>query len=269
MGTMGCQSSKGKARLVGSLVLAGFLAGLAWGQDGDAKPDKKRTRMSEETRAKLAEVRREVKQIDLSDALKLVPGIFKRENRHFELVGEMKKSQDAGGDITELLKQGRDLKRAALKDYNRVLKKHKSKYVGISEAEVYKRLRAARFEDVSYEDEWLVNILDDLEDSCRINIELDARIYKFNTATFEFEKTTARAMLQMMADALLFKWVIRGDTLYVYKERNEILFGAAWRKQQRAIKKARRAALKQAKKEAEKEAREGKGASDAERGAGR
>ena len=51
-----------------------------------------------------------------------------------------------------------------------------------------------------YEEEWLVNILDDLEESVGINIELDARIYKYDTVSFDFEQTSARAMLQMMGD---------------------------------------------------------------------
>ena len=103
-----------------------------------------------------------------------------------------------------------------------------------------------------YEDEWLVNILDDLEESCKINIEIDARIYKFDTVTFDFEKTSARAMLQMMGDALLFKWMVRGDTLYVYKERHEVLFGGEWLRKKKAAFHARKKALEEAMKEAEK-----------------
>jgi len=254
---MGTERSKGRRRLAGALVLAAFLGGLAWGQDGDASGKKdKHAHLSKETRERLAKVRREVKQLDLDDALKLVPRILERENRHVELVREMKKVQSAGGDITPLLKKGRELKLAALEDYNRVLKKHKSEFTGISEKEVHERLRTSRFRDVYYEDEWLVNILDDLEEACRINIEIDARVYKFDTVSFEFERVTARAMLQMMADALMFKWIVRGDTLYVYKERNEILFGAEWRKKKKEIAKLRKKALEKAEKEAEKEALE-------------
>ena len=76
-------------------------------------------------------------------------------------------------------------------------------------------------------------------------IEMDARVYKFDSVTFDFESTSARAMLQMMADELLYKWIVRGDTLYVYKERNEVLFGQKWlrnkKRAERARKKAREA----------------------------
>ncbi|MHC5052800.1 MAG: hypothetical protein ACYTGK_19600, partial [Planctomycetota bacterium] len=108
--------------------------------------------------------------------------------------------------------------------------------------------------DIHYNNEWLVNILDDLEDAAQINIEVDARVYKFDSVTFDFDKTSARAMLQMMGDVLLFEWIVRGDTLYVYKERHEDLFGGEWIKQKKAAWKARRKALAEAEKEAEAEA---------------
>jgi hypothetical protein len=95
-----------------------------------------------------------------------------------------------------------------------------------------------------------------LEDKVGINIEVDARVYKYDTVTFDFDRTSARAMLQMMADNLLFKWVVRGDTLYVYKERNEILFGGEWIRRKKAAWKARQDALEAARKEAERKALE-------------
>ena len=74
-------------------------------------------------------------------------------------------------------------------------------------------LARTRLDEVDYEEEWLVNILDDFEEAMQVNIEMDARIYKFDSVTFDFEKTSARAMLQMMGDTLLFEWIVRGDTL--------------------------------------------------------
>ena len=50
---------------------------------------------------------------------------------------------------------------------------------------------------------------------------------------------------------------MRGDTLYVYKERHEILFGGEWLRKKRAAWKARKEALDKAMKEAEKRAAEG------------
>ena len=60
-----------------------------------------------------------------------------------------------------------------------------------------------------------------------------------------------------MADNLLFKWIIRGDTLYVYKERHEVLFDAEWLAQKRAAWKARKKAREEAARAAEKRANEG------------
>jgi hypothetical protein len=238
-------------RHVGALVLIGaaFVAGLARGQDGNSST---RRGLSDDLLQKLEGVRREIKVIDLDDAIKRVPDIVRRENDHYALIVRMKEAQDAGKDITAMLEQGLKMKKATLDDLNRILKLHNSKYRGISEQEVWDRLINARFSNVNYEDEWLVNILDDLEEACKINIEIDARIYKFDTVTFDFERTSARAMLQMMGDALLFKWMVRGDTLYVYKERHEVLFGGEWLRKKKAAFHARKKALEEAMKEAEK-----------------
>ena len=102
----------------------------------------------------------------------------------------------------------------------------------------------------------LVNILDDMEERVGINIEVDARVYKFDTMSLEFDRTSARAMLTMMGESLLFNWIVRGDTLYVYKERHEVLFGKEWLRQKRAAWKARQQALIEAAKAAEKAAME-------------
>ena len=109
-----------------------------------------------------------------------------------------------------------------------------------------------------HQGEWLVNILDDLEEAVGINIEVDARVYKFDTVSFQFEKTSARAMLQMMGDSLLFEWIVRGDTLYVFKESHEILFGGEYLARRKRAWKARKKALAEAQLEAERRAREGK-----------
>lgn len=231
------------------LIAAAFVAGLARGQDGDPPA---RRGLSDDLLKRLEGVRREIKVIDLDDSIKRVPDIIRRENDHYALMVRMKEAQDAGKDITAMLEQGREMKLATLKDLNQILKLHRGKYVGISEKEVWNRLINARFSNVTYTDEWLVNILDDLEEECKINIEIDARIYKFDTVTFDFEKTSARAMLQMMGDALLFKWIVRGDTLYVYKERHEVLFGGEWLRKKKAAFRARKKALEEAMKEAER-----------------
>jgi hypothetical protein len=237
------------------LIAAMFAAGLAWGQGrlSDEERAARRAAMDE----KLKQVRREVKMIDLDVAMERLPAILERERSYQKLLESMLEGAKSGTDVRALMEQGRQLKHAALSDYNEILRVHRGKYVGLSDEEVWNRLREARFEDVSYEDEWLVNILDDLEDACRINIELDARVYKFDTVTFEFEKTSARAMLQMMGDSLLFKFLVRGDTLYVYKERHEVLFGGAWIKQKKAAWRARKEAIDKAAKEAERRALEG------------
>jgi len=161
--------------------------------------------------------------------------------------GEVKKPRTL--DIEALVKL------AALEELNAILKLHRGKYVGLTEQEVRSRLEKKELEGVHYRDEWLVNILDDLEEEVGINVELDARVYKFDVVTFDFEKTSARAMLQTMADSLLFKWIIRGDTLYVYKEMNEVLFDEAWLKQQRAIWKKKREEKIKAAREADEAAR--------------
>jgi len=225
-----------------AIVAAAFAAGLAHSQE------------SEDLAERLAKVRREVKVVDLDEALARVPGIVEREKTYDALVTQMRKDEKAGKDLAPLLKQARDLKLASLKELNDVLKLHRGKYVGITEEEVWNRLRDARFKNIRYADEWLVNILDDLEEMAKINIEMDARIYKFDTVSFDFEKTSARAMLQMMGDTLLFNWVVRGDTLYVYKERHETLFGGDWIRKKKAAWRARKKALDEAAAQAEAEA---------------
>ena len=231
-----------------ALVAGAFATGLAWGQDEEAEDGKA------DLATRLAEVRREVKIIELDTALTRVPALVERETVYAALLKEITAAEKAGKDITPLLERGHGLKLAALKDLNEILKLHRGEHIGISEEEVWKRLRNARFTEFHYQNEWLVNILDDIEEAAQINIELDARIYKFDTASFSFDKTSARAMLQMMGDTLLFEWIVRGDTLYVYKERHEVLFGGDWIKQKKAAWKARRDALAQAEKEAEAEA---------------
>lgn len=233
-------------------VLLAFAAGLAWGQGGDEADGEK-----ESLQERLKKVRREVKVIELKTAVDRVPGIVAREKEYFELVRRMEAEAKAGKDITPLLEKGRSLKLAALNELNEILRRHKGKFAGLSEQKVWERLRNARWSDVSYEEEWLVNILDDIEEAAGVNIEMDARIYKFDTVSFQFDKTSARAMLQMMADTLLFNWLVRGDTIYVYKERNEILFGGEWLRQKKKAWRERKKALEEAAKEAERRALEG------------
>ena len=231
-----------------ALIAGAFAAGLAWGQDDEKSAEKA------DLEARLAEVRREVKIIDLDTALAKVPGIVEREMAYQEVAQQIARDERAGKDIQALLEKGRTLKLASLKDLNDILKLHRGQHVGITEEEVWARLRNARFEDFHCSNEWLVNILDDLEESAQINIEVDARVYKFDSVTFNFDKTSARAMLQMMGDALLFEWIVRGDTLYVYKERHEVLFGGDWIRKKKAAFRARQAALKKAAEEAAKRA---------------
>ncbi|MHC4136121.1 MAG: hypothetical protein ACYTDU_14885 [Planctomycetota bacterium] len=230
-----------------TLIAGAFAAGLAWGQD--EKEEEKA-----DLQARLAEVRREVKIIDLDTSLARVPAVVEREMAYQEVAQQIYRDERAGQDITALLEKGRTLKLAALKDLNEILKLHRGEHVGITEEEVWTRLRNARFTDIHYHKAWLVNILDDLEEAAQINIEVDARVYKFDSVTFDFDKTSARAMLQMMGDVLLFNWIVRADTLYVYKERHEDLFGGEWIKQKKAAWRARRKALAEAEKEAEAEA---------------
>ncbi len=237
-------------------LLAAFAAGLASGQEGKKK--RKAAEVDPELQARLAQVRREIKQIDFDEAIARVPGIVAREREYEALVAQ---ALDAGargvGEVKPMLARARALKLASLDELNHLLDLHRGKYAGLKEEEVWERLRAARFEGVRYREEWLVNILDEIEESVGINIEVDARVYKFDTVSFDFEKTTARAMLQMMGDSLLFTWKIRGDTLYVYKERHEDLFGGEWIIRKKAAWKARRDAIDAAAKEAERRALEG------------
>jgi hypothetical protein len=238
-----------RTALTAVLVATAFAVGLAHGQD-----------RADDLEQRLAAVRREVKVLDFDTTLERVPGFVARETAYGELLDRMAAGAASGKDITPLLKEGRAMKEAALEELNRILKLHRGKYTGLTEEEVWTRLRNARLRDVHYENEWLVNILDDIEASAEINIEVDARVYKFDTVSFDFESTSARAMLQMMGDSLLFNWVVHDGTLYVYKERHEILFGGDWIRQKKAAWKAQQEALEAARKEAEKRALEGDGA---------
>ena len=231
-----------------TLIAGAFAAGLAWGQDEEEDAEKA------DLATRLAEVRREIKIIDLDTSLARVPAIVDREMAYQDVAQQIYRDERAGKDLTALLEKGRALKLAALKDLNEILKLHRGQHVGITEEEVWTRLRNARFTDIHYDNAWLVNILDDIEEAAEINIEVDARVYKFDSVTFDFDKTSARAMLQMMGDVLLFEWIVRGDTLYVYKERHEKLFGGEWIKQKKAAWAARRKALAEAEREAEAEA---------------
>jgi hypothetical protein len=243
-----------------TVIAAAFAGGLALAQER-LTPEERAARRAA-MQEKLKHVRREVKLLDLDATIARLPEVLKREKDDQELIERMLEAAKAGTDVRPMMEQGRQLKLAALDDFNEILKLHRGKHVGIREEEVWNRLRSGQFEDVSYEDEWLVNILDDLEAALKINIELDARVYKFDTVSFEFEKTSARAMLQIMGDSLYFKWLIRGDTLYVYKERHEVLFGGEWIRQKKAAWKARKEALAKAAKEAERRALEGEEAED-------
>lgn len=231
------------------LLMAAFLGGFVWGQDSDSGlADVALQDLAE----RLTKVRREIKIIDFDESLGLVPGLAAREEEYQALLKEAREAKDK----KPVLAKAREVKLAQLEDANKILKLHRGKYVGLTEEEVWDRLSNARFRGVHFREEWLVNILDFLEDHVGINIELDARVYKYDTVTFDFDKTSARAMLQMMGDVLLFKWIIRGDTLYVYKERNEILFGGEWIRRKKAAWKARHDALEAARKEAERRALE-------------
>lgn len=237
-----------------ALILAAFAAGMAWGgpdEEEAAEPDL----LDLETR--LDQVRREVKIISFDTGMKRVPALITREKQYTRLLGEIEDlaTRDPA-KLKPLLEQGRELKLAALKDLNEILRLHRGQHVGLTEEEVWTRLANARFEGVSYNEEWLVNILDDIEEKVGINIEVDARVYKFDTVTFDFDKTSARAMLQIMGDNLLFTWLVRGDTLYVFRERHEILFGGEWIRKKKAAWRARKKALDAAAKEAERRALE-------------
>jgi very-short-patch-repair endonuclease len=239
------------------LLAAALLGGYVWGQD--AAPDGKEggggdlaDTSLQDLAERLTKVRREIKIIDLDESLGLVPGLVARENEYAALLAQMRDAKD----VQPLLVKARELKLAQLEDANRILKLHRGKHTGLTEEQVWERLTDARFQGIHFREEWLVNILDFLEDEVGINVELDARVYKFDTVTFDFDKTSARAMLQMMGDILLFKFVVRGDTLYVFKERNEVLFGGEWIQKKKAAWKARKDALEEARKEAEKKALE-------------
>ena len=242
-----------------ALVIAAFAGGHVWGQGGGSDPGPGKKKAKESIEERLKKVRREVKTVELDAALQRLPVLFERENKHRELIAQMKAKAAAGETIRPLIAKAHALKTKTLADCNEILRLHKGEHVGLKEPEVWRRLIEARFADVSYEEEWLVNILDDIEESVGINIELDARIYKYDTVSFDFEQTSARAMLQMMGDVLLFKWLIRGDTLYVYKERNEILFGGEWLRARKKAWRERQKALKEAEKKADREARKKSG----------
>ncbi len=233
------------------LVAAAFLGGLVRGQDSGGEGSLEDAAL-QDLADRLTKVRREIKIIDFDESLGLVPGLVAREREYQALLTEARGAKER----KPLLAKARDLKLAQLEDANRILKLHRGKHVGQAEEQVWERLANARFRGIHFREEWLVNILDMLEDEVRINVEVDARVYKYDTVTFDFDRTSARAMLQMMADNLLFKWVVRGDTLYVYKERNEILFGGEWIRRKKAAWKARQDALEEARKEAERRALE-------------
>jgi hypothetical protein len=233
------------------LVAAAFLGGIVWGQGADGGGDLADASL-QDLAERLTKVRREIKIIDFDQSLGLVPGLGAREHEYQALLDEARDAKDK----KPILAKARDLKLAQLDDANKILKLHRGKNVGLSEEQVWDRLANARFRGIHFREEWLVNILDMLEDEVGINVEIDARVYKYDTVTFDFDRTSARAMLQMMSDSLEFKWVVRGDTLYVYKERNEILFGGDWIRKKKAAWKARHDALEAARKEAERKALE-------------
>ncbi len=237
------------------LGAAALLGGFVGGQDPE--PGGEGGDLADVALQDLAErmtkVRREIKIIDFDESLALVPGLAAREQ---EYESALKAAQEKGKEIQPLLAKARELKLEQLADANRILKLHRGKNIDLTEEQVWERLTNARFKGIRFNEEWLVNILDFLEEEVGINVELDARVYKFDTVTFDFDKTSARAMLQMMGDILLFKWVVRGDTLYVYRERHEVLFGGDWIRKKKAAWKARQDALEAARKEAERRALE-------------
>jgi len=211
--------------IVAALAACAFVAGWASGQDSIEE--------------RLKKVRREVKVIDIPTSIPRIPPLIAREKEYSALLDQIREaSLNMPDRIPKMYERARELKLAALKDLNEILRLHRGPHVGLTEKQIWERLQT-RFVGVTYSDEWLVNILDDIEEAAKINIELDARIYKFNTVTFDFEASSARAMLQMMGDELEFQWLVRGDTLYVYKERNEVLFGRKYDKQRKKAKEAR------------------------------
>lgn len=233
-------------------MTAAFLGGLVNGDDSGGDGGDLGDVALQDLAERLTKVTREIKIIGFDESLGLVPGLVAREREYEALL----KDAAAAADPKATLAKARDLKLAQLADANKILKLHRGKHVDQAEEQVWERLANTRFRGVHFREEWLVNILDMLEAEAGINIEVDARVYKYDTVTFNFDRTSARAMLQMMADNLLFKWVVRGDTLYVYKERNEILFGGEWIRRKKAAWKSRQDALEAARKEAERKALE-------------
>jgi hypothetical protein len=233
------------------LVTTAFFGGLVRGQDSGGDGDIADAAL-QDLAERLTKVRREIKIIDFDESIALVPGLVAREREYEALL----KEAQGGKEMKPLLAKARDLKLAQLEDANRILKLHRGEHVGQTDEQVWERLANTRFRGIHFREEWLVNILDLLEKEVGINIEVDARVYKYDTVTFDFDRTSARAMLQIMGDNLLFKWVVRGDTLYVYRERNEILFGGEWIRRKKAAWKVRHDALEAARKEAERKALE-------------
>jgi hypothetical protein len=241
------------------LLGAAGLGGFVWGQEeteGESPEGGDLAEGLESLAERMGKVRREIKIIDLDETMAIVPGLAAREAEYAALLTQMREDLAAGKEITALLGKARDLKSLQLDEANRILKLHRGKHSGLNEEQVWERLANARFSDVHFREEWLVNILDFIEEQAGINIELDARVYKYDTVTFDFDKTSARAMLQIMGDLLYFQWVVRGDTLYVYRERHEVLFGGEWIRRKKAAWKARKDALEEARKEAERRALE-------------
>ncbi|MGH7163034.1 MAG: hypothetical protein ACREID_06095 [Planctomycetota bacterium] len=235
-----------------AIAAAALAAGLALGQETEKPSEEERERRHAETLEKLKLVRREVKTIDLDATIPRVAAMVAREQEYRALVARIREAATGGEEgVPQLLEQGRTMKLQALAELNDILVLHRGPHAGIEEDEVRRRLETTRLTGVRYRDEWLVNILDDLEAEAKVNIELDARVYKFDVVTFDFEKTTCLAMLQTMADNLLFKWIVRGDTLYVYQERNEVLFDDEWLAKKKAAWKARQDAAARAERDAE------------------
>ena len=168
--------------LVLAFTAASFLSGWAAGQDSGKGSIEER----------LKQVRREVKVIDLPTSIPRIPALIKREQEYSRLLDEISETAlNMPERIPKMYDRARDLKLAALKDLNEILRLHRGPHVGIKEKDIWERLQT-RFIGVSYDDEWLVNIMDDIEEAARINIEMDARIYKFDSVTFDFEASSAR-----------------------------------------------------------------------------
>ena len=225
-------------RLIAPFILAavalGALRAPAWSQE--RRPTKEeREKRKAELRELQKTVRREVKQIDFEKTLAAIPTLVAREKVYMALVKTLVDTATGGqGDVKKLLLQGRTLKLATLGDLNLHLKLHRGKFVDIEEAQVRRRLSETLLDGVKYDEEWLVNILDDFEAAVQVNVEVDARVYKFDVLTYDFPKMTADTFLRSAADLLEFKYVVRGDTVYVYKEMYEVLFDETWLKEKRA-----------------------------------